>query len=72
MQEIRCQGCNKLLFKSDGSGSYEIKCPRCGLINRVYSIAPPKITKYTGRVLYEDYAAALVEFPTRKVEPISE
>lgn len=29
MDEVRCNKCNKLLFKFDG-GSYETKCNRCG------------------------------------------
>ena len=30
---FRCIGCNKLLAKTDGDA--EIKCPRCGMINRL-------------------------------------
>lgn len=30
---FRCIGCNKLLAKTDGDT--EIKCPRCGIINRL-------------------------------------
>ena len=33
--KFRCIGCNKLLAKSDGGGDTEIKCPRCGIINRL-------------------------------------
>lgn len=31
MQEFRCSGCNKLLFKAKIHGDFkiEIKCPRC-------------------------------------------
>lgn len=40
MQEIRCEKCNKLLAKLDIDqalqlqGKVEIKCPRCGTINK--------------------------------------
>lgn len=32
MKEIRCQECNRFLGKIDGM--FEIKCPRCHLINK--------------------------------------
>lgn len=34
---FRCEGCNKLLAKSNGRGSLaaEIKCSRCGALNEV-------------------------------------
>lgn len=31
--QFRCIRCNKLLAKADGDT--EIKCPRCGMINRL-------------------------------------
>jgi len=33
MKELRCQGCNRLLAKIDGSSRVEIKCPRCKMMN---------------------------------------
>jgi len=36
MREIRCERCGKLLLKKEGSFDlFEIKCPRCGYIQRV-------------------------------------
>lgn len=32
MQDVRCQGCGKMLGKVEGQ--YEIKCPRCKTINK--------------------------------------
>jgi LSD1 subclass zinc finger protein len=32
--DVRCKKCNKLLGKIDGA--YEIKCPRCGEINKSF------------------------------------
>lgn len=31
MEQVRCHKCNKLLGLIDGK--YEIKCPRCGVMN---------------------------------------
>lgn len=33
LHEIRCEACNKLLGKIKGQA--EIKCPRCGKINKL-------------------------------------
>jgi len=32
LKEVRCKKCNKLLAKADGK--VEIKCPRCGTLNK--------------------------------------
>ena len=32
----RCKNCNKLL--AEGSGTFEIKCPRCKALNRLSSL----------------------------------
>lgn len=32
LKEIRCKKCKKLLAK--GKGTFEIKCPRCGTLNK--------------------------------------
>src|SRR5690625_3825659 len=32
MNEVRCHKCNRLLGKTNGD--YEIKCPRCGTLNK--------------------------------------
>lgn len=40
---FRCIGCNKLLAKTDGDT--EIKCPRCGIINRITVNADAKPKK---------------------------
>jgi phage FluMu protein Com len=36
MKEIRCEKCGKLLFKKEGDFEiFEIKCPRCGHIQKI-------------------------------------
>ncbi len=36
MTEIRCVKCRRLLMKvEDNKGTIEIKCPKCGHINRI-------------------------------------
>jgi len=36
MPEIRCKKCNRLLFRGEGKIRIEIKCPKCGLLNKIY------------------------------------
>lgn len=38
MLDFRCKSCGKLLGKIDGKA--EIKCPRCGVINRTREPPP--------------------------------
>ncbi|MFH1541793.1 MAG: Com family DNA-binding transcriptional regulator [bacterium] len=33
MKEFRCERCNRLLAKIDGSARVEVKCPRCKAMN---------------------------------------
>jgi phage FluMu protein Com len=36
MKEIRCRICGRLLFKKEGDlDTIEIKCPRCGYVQKV-------------------------------------
>jgi phage FluMu protein Com len=36
MTEVRCKKCNRLLFKGKVD-DIEIKCPKCGTINRIFT-----------------------------------
>lgn len=52
---IRCSKCGKLLAKpSTDSGSYDIKCIRCGVINSIFKGMTDQIiiTDYDGKILY--------------------
>lgn len=42
--KIRCTKCGKLLGKIDGTADAEIKCPRCGKLNKC-SIKPTDIDR---------------------------
>lgn len=33
LHEVRCRGCSRLLCRSDGRGTIEVKCPKCGYTN---------------------------------------
>lgn len=37
--EIRCQRCGRLLMRAESLHNVEIKCPKCGYVNRF--TAPP-------------------------------
>lgn len=34
LYEVRCAKCDRLLMKTSANGDIEIKCPKCGFINR--------------------------------------
>lgn len=33
MKDFRCQSCNRLLARVEGTGKVEIKCPRCKAVS---------------------------------------
>ena len=36
--EVRCENCNKLLFKARGKYNIEIKCDKCKLVHEYKSV----------------------------------
>lgn len=58
----RCNKCGKLLGKPNGSGQLEIKCPRCGTLNRVFETMVEQVivTDPSGRILFINTAAEQV------------
>lgn len=53
LSQIRCVKCNKLLAKND-SNKFEIKCERCGTLNKVIEqmIEQVVITDKEGKILF--------------------
>ncbi|MEY8763357.1 MULTISPECIES: Com family DNA-binding transcriptional regulator [Clostridium] len=45
--KLRCTKCGKFLGKIDGTADAEIKCPRCGTLNK-YSIKLTDIDREEG------------------------
>ncbi|WP_148207363.1 Com family DNA-binding transcriptional regulator [Paramagnetospirillum magneticum] len=41
MESIRC-GCGRLLLKAAGPLDIEVKCPRCGAVNRIQRATSPQ------------------------------
>jgi phage FluMu protein Com len=56
---LRCLNCEKLLAKKKSSGHFEIKCLRCGTLNKLKSrkIEQIVITDPFGRILFINKAA---------------
>lgn len=54
LNEVRCNGCGKLLAKNKSIFGIEIKCPRCGKLNNVLNgmIQQVIITDNQGRILF--------------------
>ncbi|MEL7113969.1 MAG: Com family DNA-binding transcriptional regulator [Pseudomonadota bacterium] len=52
LEEIRCSGCGKLLFKMEHgalAGTLSIKCPRCGAFNNLRPSASPSQKPQDGK-----------------------
>jgi len=61
--EIRCSKCQKLLakWKEGHHGNFEIKCPRCGVLNTIleHMISQVIVTDPEGVILYINKAAEI-------------
>ncbi len=62
LREIRCNKCGKMLAKKNGPIDVEIKCLRCGNLNRVFEsmIEQVVITNLEGRILFINSAVEKV------------
>ncbi len=58
---IHCMNCGKTIAKSNGVIGAEIKCPRCGTLNRILEgmIEQVIITSKDGRILFVNKAVEL-------------
>lgn len=70
LKDVRCMKCGKLLAKHHGLDGAEIKCLRCGTLNRVFETMKEQviITDSTGAIMFVNNAVVeATQYPIQEI-----